>query len=95
MRKYASEEAPFRKELFSADQMAQHGRALAARHQLTVKRTPNELLKRLADNEALLLEVHDLLTDAIKENRRIIPAGEWLLERSRELNVLAKLWSWA
>jgi cyclic beta-1,2-glucan synthetase len=80
MRKYANEEAPFRRELFSADQMAQHGRALAARHQLTGKRTPNELLKRLADNEDLLLEVNDLLTNAIKDNRRIIPAGEWLLD---------------
>ena len=80
MRKYAHEKAPLRSELFSADQMAQYGKTLAARHQLVSGRAPNELLKRLADNEEMLLEVHDLLTDAIKENRRIIPAGEWLLD---------------
>ena len=80
MRKYANEEAPLRRDLFGADQMAQYGRVLAARHQLTPRRTPNDLLKRLADNEGLLLEVNELLTNAIKEGRRIIPAGEWLLD---------------
>jgi cyclic beta-1,2-glucan glucanotransferase len=80
LRKYANEKPPLRAELFSADQMAQYGKTLAGRHQLIIGRAPNQLLKRLADNEELLLEVHDLLTDAIKENRRIIPAGEWLLD---------------
>lgn len=60
--------------------MAQYGKALAGRHQLITGRAPNELLKRLANNEEVLLEVHDLLTDAVKENHRIIPAGEWLLD---------------
>ncbi|MDR3714632.1 MAG: glucoamylase family protein [Puia sp.] len=80
MKRYANEKPPLRSELFSADQMAQYGRVLAGRHQLVSGRAPNQLLKRLADNETMLLEVHDLLTDAIKENRRIIPAGEWLLD---------------
>lgn len=60
--------------------MAQYGKALAGRHQLIAGRAPNELLRRLANNEEVLLEVHDLLTDAVKENHRIIPAGEWLLD---------------
>ena len=60
--------------------MAQYGKALAGRHQLITGRAPNELLRRLANNEEVLLEVHDLLTDAVKENHRIIPAGEWLLD---------------
>ncbi|HXB90870.1 MAG TPA: hypothetical protein VNU72_01215, partial [Puia sp.] len=80
IRKYANEKAPLRSELFSANQMAAYGKTLAARHQLIVGRAPNQLLKRLADNEEMLLEVYDLLSDAIKENRRIIPAGEWLLD---------------
>lgn len=80
LRKYTNEKAPLRSELFSADQMAQYGKALAARHPLIAGRAPNELLKRLANNEEVLLEVHDLLTDAVKENHRIIPAGEWLLD---------------
>jgi len=69
-----------RSELFSADQMAQYGKALAGKHPLITGRAPNELLKRLANNEEVLLEVHDLLTDAVKESHRIIPAGEWLLD---------------
>jgi len=80
LRKYTNEKPPLRGELFSADQMAQYGKALAGRHQLIAGRAPNELLKRLANNEEVLLEVHDLLTDAVRESHRIIPAGEWLLD---------------
>ena len=80
LRKYANEKPPLRGELFSADQMAQYGKALAGNHQIVTGRAPNQLLKRLADNEEMLLEVHDLLTDAMRDSRRIIPAGEWLLD---------------
>ena len=80
MRKYANEKPPMRSELFSADQMEQYGKTLAVRHRFITGRAPNILLKRLADNEELLLEVHHLLTEAVKTNRRIIPAGEWLLD---------------
>ena len=80
MKKYANEKPPLRSELFSADQMEEYGKTLAARHKLITGQSQNVLLKRLADNEELLLEVHHLLTDAVKTNRRIIPAGEWLLD---------------
>jgi cyclic beta-1,2-glucan synthetase len=80
LRKYANEKPPFRGELFSTDQMEKYGKTFATRHALVTGKAPNKLLKRLADNEKVLLEVHDLLTEAIKDNRRIIPAGEWLLD---------------
>ena len=80
MRKYANELAPLRSDLFSIDQMEQYGKTLAVKHKLIVGRAPNSLLRRLADNEEFLLEVHQLLTEAVKANRRIIPAGEWLLD---------------
>ncbi|HEX7422412.1 MAG TPA: hypothetical protein VF311_00795, partial [Terriglobales bacterium] len=35
---------------------------------------------RLAENADLLIGVQDLLTEAVKANRRITPAGEWLLD---------------
>ena len=79
-RKYVNERPPFRTELFSADQMERYGKLLANRHKIVTGRSPNKLLKRLADNEKVLLEVHDLLTEAVRDNRRIIPAGEWLLD---------------
>jgi len=40
----------------------------------------DRLLKRLADNEGVLLEVRNLLTEAVTAGRRITPAGEWLLD---------------
>ncbi|MCW3117745.1 MAG: glycosyltransferase, partial [Chitinophagaceae bacterium] len=80
LRKYADEQAPLRSDLFSTDQMEQYGKTLAGKHKLSIGRAPNSLLKRLAENEEVLLEVHQLLTEAVKANRRIIPAGEWLLD---------------
>lgn len=73
-------EPPLRSELFSADQMAQHGKALAASHKLAAGRAPDRLLARLAANENALVGVSKLLTAAVTENRRITPAGEWLLD---------------
>ena len=73
-------EPPLRSELFSADQMEQHGKVLAASHQLTVGRAPDMLLARLAANEKTLVEVCQLLTAVVSEKRRISPAGDWLLD---------------
>src|SRR5690349_25174356 len=73
----AEEELPLRAELYGADQMEQHGRVLAASHQLSTERVPDQLLARLADNERVLVATCDLLTATVKDNRRITPAGEW------------------
>src|SRR5712692_1184561 len=79
-KKYAGDEPPLRSELFSADQMNLHGKTLAASHKLSPERARDRLLARLADNEGVLVGVRDLLTDAVQANRRITPAGEWLLD---------------
>jgi cellobiose phosphorylase len=73
-------EPPLRAELFSADQMAQHGRALAGAHKIMAWRGPDRLLARLAANEEALVGVCQILTDAVSEKNRITPAGEWLLD---------------
>ncbi|MFA6478397.1 MAG: glucoamylase family protein [Victivallaceae bacterium] len=78
--KYANDELPLRAELLSADQMEQHGKVLAGTHQLMPEYPRDLLLTRLSGNESLLLEVHNLLTGDVKENRRIAPAGDWLLD---------------
>ena len=77
---YAADELPLRSELFSADQMELHGKILAGVHQLKLGRPRDRLLARLAENETLLLEVHNLLTEDVQLERRITPAGEWLLD---------------
>ena len=77
---HAGQEAPLRSELFSADQMELHGKTLASAHTLGSNVTRDPLLTRLAQNERVLLEACGLLTDAIKAERPITPAGEWLLD---------------
>jgi cyclic beta-1,2-glucan synthetase len=74
------EEAPLRSELFTADQMAQHGKSLAAVHELTTTRASDRLLARLAANEKLLVQICALLAHQGESQRRITPAGEWLLD---------------
>ena len=78
--KYVDERPPLRSELFTEQQLEQHARGLAARHILISDHPSEQLLKRLAENEKILLEVHALLTEAVKANDRIAPAGEWLLD---------------
>jgi cyclic beta-1,2-glucan synthetase len=80
MHKYDNEKAPIRSELFSLEQLESYARTIAASHQLTMDKPSVQLLKRLAENEEILLEVHNLLTASAKENKRITPAGEWLLD---------------
>src|SRR6202011_3931544 len=41
---------------------------------------PDQLLARLAENEDVLIETCDLLIAAVKLERRITPASEWLLD---------------
>ncbi len=77
---YAGDEPPLRSELFSSDQMDQHGKSLAASHKLALGRAPDRLLMRLAENESVLIGASKLLTTAVAKNRRITPAGEWLLD---------------
>ena len=74
------DEPPLRSELFSSAQMNQHGRALAYAHELSPGRPKNQLLSRLSENEAVLISACDPLNEAVKANRRIAPAGEWLLD---------------
>ena len=75
-----AEQAPLRSELFSKEQMRQHGKSLAAQHSVDLGRAPDRLLARLADNEKILNETCHLLTAATQANRPIAPAGEWLLD---------------
>ncbi len=60
--------------------MDPHGKTLAGLHKLSLGRAGGRLLARLAENESVLIEVRNLLEDAVRANRRITPAGEWLLD---------------
>ncbi|MDP3848696.1 MAG: glucoamylase family protein [Pseudomonas sp.] len=79
IRKFEYEPA-LRSELFSAEQMAQHGIDLAQQHRLSPCSASDSLLQRLAENEVLLARSCELLTKATLSTRRVTPAAEWLLD---------------
>jgi hypothetical protein len=79
-RRHLGHEPTLRSELFSAEQMERHGVALAGLHQLSPHQAGDLLLGRLADNEAVLVNTCEMLTAASRTERRITPAGEWLLD---------------
>ena len=74
------DEPPLRAELFSGDQMEQHGVRLASAHRVTPGGLPDQLLSRLSANEDVLTGTCNRLTTAVAANHRITPAGEWLLD---------------
>src|SRR5918994_1541090 len=74
------EEMPLRSELFSAEQMEQHGRRLAGSHALARDRSPDPLLPRLAANDEILARVFEQLTRAVAAGRYVTPASEWLVD---------------
>src|SRR5512143_3516251 len=77
---YADDESPLRSELFSSEQMKEHGKNRAGAHRLGPRGLRDPLLARLAENERVLTDACTRLTSAVEANRRIAPAGEWLLD---------------
>jgi len=76
-------------ELFNAERMERYGAELASTHQLRPQRprlpvrATGLLLARLADNERVLsncCKMFSAVTALSKLERRISPAGEWLLD---------------
>ena len=78
--KYINERPPLRSELFTEEQLKQHARAISKKHVLISDHPSEQLLKRLAENEKILMEVHAILTDVVSRNERVVPAAEWLLD---------------
>ena len=75
-----SDEQPLRAELYSVNQLEHHAKVLAEWHELAAGGASNRLIARLEENEEILVHTYDLLTIAVKENREIVPAAEWLLD---------------
>ncbi len=75
----AASEPPLRAELFSAEQLSRHAKALAADHRAAILHGSNRLLVRLGKNEQGL-RAFNRATLAVDPSRRITPAAEWLLD---------------
>src|ERR1044072_7965860 len=77
-REDVNEKPPLRSELFSTEHMDQHAMQLASSHVVTHEEAPEQLLKRLADNEEILNRVTELLQETVRDTKTITPAGAWL-----------------
>ena len=80
MRKYENEKSPLRAELLSTEQLEMYAATLAAIQTLSEAPVPDTLIRRLDENEEILVEVRNLLIESAKNNSPIAPAGEWLLD---------------
>src|SRR5258705_6631463 len=76
-----SPEDPIRAELFGIERLEQHGESLAVA-QAVMKRSGRgqRLLQRVEHNGRVLRESYRVIANAIREERAIIPAAEWLAD---------------
>jgi cyclic beta-1,2-glucan synthetase len=80
-KKWLSEEAVIRSELFSLERLEQHARSLAAAQ--TVGKNPREgvkLFPRVQENARILRESYREITNYLEDDRSITPAAEWLID---------------
>jgi cyclic beta-1,2-glucan synthetase len=74
-------EEPIRSELFSIERLEQHAESLAAAQRVTPKPGRGRpLANRLRDNGRVLLAAYRAIGAAIREERAITPAAEWLVD---------------
>jgi hypothetical protein len=74
------ETPPLRAAILSVAQLEAKGKALARTHTVSHSKCSDGLLKRLSDNEQVLMNVCSILSVAAKQKHHITPAGEWLLD---------------
>ena len=71
---------PIVAELFSVERLEQHARTLAAAQQVRRSDRGRAIRPRVADNGRVLVESYRVLAQAIKDERSITPAAEWLVD---------------
>ncbi|MFL5775698.1 MAG: GH36-type glycosyl hydrolase domain-containing protein [Chloroflexota bacterium] len=72
---------PIVSELFSVERLEQHARSLAEAQTVTTDpRRGRTISPRVAENGRILLESYRTLAGAIREERSITPAAEWLVD---------------
>ena len=72
---------PILSELFSIERLELHGEALAGTHKINDKPSRGQpLLPRVRENGRVLAECQKRIAHAVREERAITPAAEWLLD---------------
>ncbi|MGC1399660.1 MAG: hypothetical protein WA827_13990, partial [Candidatus Binatus sp.] len=78
---FAHTEEPIRAELFSVERLEQHGETLAVAQRVTDRPGRGRpMAPRVRDNGRVLLEAYRSIAGAIREERAITPAAEWLVD---------------
>ncbi len=73
-------ETPLRAELFGVEQLENHARFLASRHETEVVHGRERMLRRLTKSETEIHRCHQTVADSIQQGHRVAPAAEWLLD---------------
>jgi cyclic beta-1,2-glucan synthetase len=73
-------EEPIRAELFGIERLEQHAESLAAAQPVMPSAKGHRLLPRVEDNGRILREAYRIIARAIREERAITPAAEWLVD---------------
>ncbi len=71
---------PIRSELYSAERLEEAAEKLGGQHSAHGFRKGRPLLARLKENGRILLESYRAVAEAIREERTISPAAEWLVD---------------
>ena len=80
-RSQAGLDEPIIAELFSVERLEQHAHTLAAAQKVTEGHPRgHSVQRRVADNGRVLVETYRILAQAIKDERAITPAAEWLVD---------------
>ncbi len=78
---FARTEEPIRAELFSVERLEQHGETLAVAQRVTDRPGRGRpMAPRVRDNGRALLDAYRSIAGAIREERAITPAAEWLVD---------------
>ncbi len=78
---FAHTEEPIRAELFSVERLEQHGETLAVAQRVTDSPGRGRpIASRVSENGRVLLEAYRNIAGAIREERAITPAAEWLVD---------------
>ena len=74
------EENPIRSEVFSTERLKQHAVSLAQAQKVSNRKEGRKLVPRVRENCRVLLDVYESVAKAVREQRAITPAAEWLLD---------------
>ena len=75
-----TDDKPFHAEFYSVERLEQYAQTLAEEHKTVTRRGRAQLLPRLDANGRVLESAYKALVEALRNDRAISPAAEWLVD---------------